>query len=112
MIGHFPMYFLIGRIVDWLTQRLTRPVFRVFFQAAKVCPPLFAVVAGIGLGIGCWLTLFLRDPDPTRQLLIRIAGVICIGFYGWLEALFVIKSWNGSWGAFCDWCRNLVEDSF
>ena len=103
------MYFLIGRLVDWLTQRLTRPLFRAFFLAAKACPPLFAIVAGIGLGIGGWLTWFLDDPDPSRQVLIRIAGVICIGFYGWLEALFLIKSWNGTWSAFCDWCRHQIE---
>jgi hypothetical protein len=110
VIGQKPMYFLIGRFVNWLTQRLTRPVFRGFFRAVKAFPPLFSIVAGGGLGVGCWLTWLLHDPDPTRQLLIRLAGIICLGFYGWLEAVFIFKAWTGGWGEFCDRCQQLIDE--
>lgn len=101
------LIYLIGRLEDWLTERTSKPAGRGFFRAVKACPPLFAIVAGIGFG--CWLTWLFHVPDPMLQILIRGVGVICLGFYGWLEALFVIKAWTGGRSEFCDRCWNEID---
>jgi hypothetical protein len=104
------MYFLIGRIVDWLTRKLAGPVFRGFFRAVKACPPLFAIAAGAGFGLGGWLTLLANDPDPVRRLALRVAGFICLAFYGLAEAVFVVKYSSGTWSKFCDDCQSQFRD--
>ena len=80
-----------------------RVVGRTFFRIVRRVPLVFAVVAVAGLVLGYCCIFVLHDDAPSKEWFLRVLGVGCLVFYGWLLVLLIWKLIARSWTDFCDW---------
>jgi len=71
------------------------------------CTFVLFVLAGIAAGI---LLVALGDPIPRKDHFLKVAGGVCIVFYGTLLTVFIKKIRAGTWGAACDYLKLLFSD--
>ena len=90
---------------------LVRFVGRAFFRIVRRFPFVFALVAIGGLVLGYCCIFVLHDDDPAREWFLRVIGVGCLGFYGWLLVLLIRKLSSKSWAVFCDWALDIFRET-
>jgi hypothetical protein len=77
---------------------------RGFIRAFRKFPIIFFALCVVGLVVGVSALFdFGESPSSRGQaLFVKIIGVGCILFYGWLMLLFVWKILKSTWQEFCD----------
>jgi uncharacterized membrane protein len=79
---------------------------RAFFRTIKRYPLVFVAITLLGQFIGAWLTTncFADGDWPMTAL-----GVYIFAFYTGLLGMVIVKWWNGTWDAFCDFGLSQFE---
>jgi hypothetical protein len=88
---------------------LVRIAGRTFFRIVRKFPFVFALVAIVGLALGYCCIFVLHDDSPAKEWFLRIIGVGCLIFYGWLLVLLIHKMSNKNWTDFCDWAISIFD---
>lgn len=90
---------------------LVRLVGRAFFRIVRRFPFVFGLASIGGLVLGYCSIFVLHDANPARAWFLRVIGVGCLIFYGWLLVLLIRKLGNKSWPAFCDWALDIFRET-
>jgi hypothetical protein len=88
----------------------TNSIVRGFFRAAGAHPSLFFLFIAPGLATGAFLVCFAPGLSPHESFLSRVAGAICLLFYGTLLLFFIRKQQTGGWREACDYGYKLFLD--
>ena len=88
---------LVGRGFIWIVRR---------FPAVF----LLCCAAGLAVGVAALFCFGEKPPSAAKPFMIRLIGVGCIGFYGWLAFLCCSKLRHGAWNDFCDWAFEIFAD--
>jgi hypothetical protein len=93
----------------YVPSSLTGFVGRVCFRIVRRVPLVFAIVAIGGLVLGYCCVFVFHDNVQSKEWFLRILGIGCFVFYGWLLTLLIWKLINKSWRDFCDWAIAIFE---
>ena len=95
--------------MGWLLHFLVPFGARMFFRACARWPGLFAFIVLCGLGVGVWAAFLAQDLKPDQVIAVRLIGLGCLGFYGFLLVMLIVKLRRGTWTEFCQWAASEFE---